>query len=155
KVTRRVSLISALKNTLLSLLKIIIGYFGHSHALVADGLHSISDLITDGLTLVAAKAGGQVPDKEHPYGHQRIETIAAIIIAFILIFVAATIGYHALHHLFSGEALEKPNISVIIIAFISVIVNEWLYRYTLFAGKKVASNLLISSAWHNRSDAFV
>lgn len=153
--TRHISILSAAKNSLLSILKIVIGYVGHSHALIADGIHSLSDLITDGLTLIAAKAGGQLPDEEHPYGHQRIETIAAIIIAFILIFVAISLSYDAIYHLLHKKTISIPEISVVVVAIFSLGINEALYQYTYKIGNKFNSNLLISSAWHNRSDALV
>ena len=92
---RKATLISASTNFLLALFKIIVGYIGHSHALIADGLHSFSDLITDGLVLLASKAGGRSPDKEHPYGHQRIETLSVIVIALLLMGVAAVIVIEA------------------------------------------------------------
>src|SRR6202047_2684117 len=90
-IIRKVTFVSATTNSLLAVFKVLIGYLGHSHALVADGLHSLSDFITDDLVLIASKAGGRLPDKEHPYGHRRIETIATVIIAFVLIAVAASI----------------------------------------------------------------
>lgn len=150
---RRASFISATTNSLLAIFKIVIGFFGHSHALIADGLHSFSDLVTDGLVLIAAKAGGRMPDKEHPYGHRRIETIAAISIAIILIFVAGIIVYEILDFILTEKTKEIPSYSVIVVAIVSIIANEWLYRYMISVGKKINSNLLISNAWHNRSDA--
>lgn len=150
---KRASFISAATNSLLAVFKIVVGIFGNSHALIADGLHSFSDLVTDGLVLIAAKAGGRMPDKEHPYGHRRIETIAAILIAFILIFVAGFIVYEIIDFILSEKTKELPNFSVIIVAAVSVLANEWLYRYMVSVGKKINSSLLISNAWHNRSDA--
>lgn len=155
QVTKKISIISAMTNSLLALVKIVVGIFGHSYALVADGLHSISDVITDGLVLIAAKAGDEIPDKDHPYGHQRIETIATVIIAMLLISIAVAIVYNAIPNFLHHVALPQPSNLVLVIAFLSIITNEWLYRYTLAAGKKIQSNLLISNAWHNRSDAFV
>lgn len=155
QVTKKVTIISAVKNSALSIAKIIIGYVGHSHSLVADGLHSLSDLVTDGFVLLAAKAGGQLPDTEHPYGHQRIETLATIIIAFILIFVAGTICYDTINHLVSHQELPIPSFSVIVITIISLGTNEWLYHYTKRVGQQYHSSLLKTAAWHNRSDAFV
>ena len=149
------SFINGITNTLLALFKIMTGYFGNSHALIADGLHSFSDLITDALVLLAAKAGGRHPDLEHPYGHQRIETIAAIIIAFVLIGVGASIIYDVWPHLFGHTTTPRPDIPVIIVAIVSIGANEWLFRYTLKVGKRINSNLLITNAWHNRSDAYV
>lgn len=149
-----VSLINAAANTFLAIIKIIIGKIGHSQSLIADGLHSFSDLLSDALVYVAARASTSHPDKEHPYGHQRIETIATIVIGLILLSVAAVICYEAILKIMA-HLIEKPTISVIIVAIISIIGNEWLYRYTKKQGEKINSNLLINNAWHKRSDVYV
>lgn len=150
-----VTIVNATVNTLLALLKIIIGYFGYSQALIADGLHSFSDLITDGLVFIAARMGAQSPDKEHPYGHRRIETIGAIIISLVLVGVAVGIAYDTIEHLVIGLHFKKPEWSVIVVAIVSVIANEGLFRYTYRQGNKIQSDLLRTNAWHNRSDALV
>ncbi|MCH9643714.1 MAG: cation diffusion facilitator family transporter [Gammaproteobacteria bacterium] len=155
KTTRNVSIVNALTNTLLAIFKVVIGSIGNSHALVADGIHSFSDVISDALVLVAAKIGGRHPDKRHPYGHQRIETIGAIIIAIILLFVGAGIIFDTIQHIISHETKPLKGIMVLIVAIVSIFTNEWLYHYTKKAGKKVNSNLLLTNAWHNRSDALV
>lgn len=149
-----VSLINAGVNTLLAILKIIIGKIGYSQALIADGIHSFSDLVSDALVFFAANASVQHPDKEHPYGHQRIETIATVVIGLILFGVAAALFDEAIlrliHHTF-----EKPTFPVIIVAVISIVANEWLFHYSRKNGERINSNLLISNAWHKRSDVFV
>ncbi len=153
--TKQTSIVNAITNALLALVKIIIGSIGHSHALVADGLHSFADLISDGLVLIAGKAGARHPDKEHPYGHQRIETIAAIIIALIILFVGASIIYDTLNLIINAKPIEKPEFIVIIVAILSMAAKEWLYRYTLSKSKKVHSNLLLTKAYDNRSDVYI
>lgn len=155
QVAKRTSYVNATINTLLAIFKIIVGWVGHSSALVADGIHSFSDLISDGLVLIASKAGTKHPDEGHPYGHQRIETIAAIAIALLFLGAGAFIIYDAIVHLISKEALQHPSLAVLIVAAVSVIANEWLFRYTLKKGKSVHSNLVITNAWHNRSDVYV
>jgi len=149
-----VSLINAGVNALLAVLKIIIGKIGYSQALIADGVHSFSDLVSDALVFFAANASVQHPDKEHPYGHQRIETIATVVIGLILFAVAAILFDEAIlrliHHTF-----QKPTLPVIIVAIISIGANEWLFHYSRKNGEKINSNLLISNAWHKRSDVFV
>ncbi len=155
QVTKRTSFVNATVNCLLAIFKVVVGYLGHSNALIADGLHSFSDLISDALILIAAKTGIKHPDSGHPYGHQRIETIAAIVVALIFLGVGISIIYDTILHLISKEPLQVPSIAVIIVAIISIFANEWLYRYTLKKGKSVHSNLLIANAWHNRSDVFV
>lgn len=152
---KRVTLINGLVNFLLALFKIIIGYIGHSQALIADGLHSFSDLLSDALVILAAKAGGKRPDKDHPYGHRRIETLASILIAIMLTAVGLGLAYETADHLVHGIAHEQHSMPVIITAVVSIVANEWLYRYTETAGKKLNSNLLHSNAYHKRSDAMV
>lgn len=155
KIARKVSIVNASTNTLLAIIKIIAGVLGSSHALIADGIHSFSDLISDALVLIAAKMGGRNPDKRHPYGHQRIETIAAIIIALLLIAVGVGIIYDTAIHFLQQTTNTVKGVPVILVAVISILTNEWLYRYTHKAGKLINSNLLLTNAWHNRSDALV
>lgn len=155
QVARRATLVSAMINSALALFKVIIGMVAHSHALVADGLHSFSDLLTDALVYVAAKAGMHLPDEDHPYGHQRIETIATIVISLILVGVGTAIAYDTIHHFFNQRTVRMIGLPVLIVAILSIIANEWLYRYTFKLGKQVHSNLLIANALHNRSDAWV
>lgn len=155
KDTLKVTLVNSAVNTCLALFKIIIGYIGHSQALIADGIHSFSDLITDFLVLAATKLGGREPDKDHPYGHRRIETIATVIISLILIGVAASITYQNIHHILKHTQSMKPSFFVIVVAVISIFANEGLFRYTLHYGKQLHSELLKSNAWHNRSDVWV
>lgn len=151
---KRATFVSAATNTFLAIIKVVAGYFGHSHALIADGIHSFSDLISDALVLIAAKLGGRLPDKDHPYGHQRIETIAAIIIALLLIIIGGAIVYEAASDIIKKTPRIMPDVYVLGVAIISIIANEGLYHYMAALGKKINSNLLISNAWHNRSDAF-
>ena len=150
-----VSLISAVVNTLLALFKISVGIIGYSQSLIADGIHSLSDLITDGLVVMAGHLGAQSPDKEHPYGHGRIETIGAIIISLILIFAALGIAFDTTRHIIHHMHHTRPTFSVIIVAIISMVANEGLFYYTLIKGNKINSDLLRTNAWHNRSDALV
>ena len=152
---RRVTIVNAATNTLLAFFKIIVGFFGRSHALLADGIHSLSDLISDALILIAAKLGGKMPDKDHPYGHQRIETLAALIIAIFLLIVGGSIIYESYRHVRQGKVPRIHGGVVVIAAIISMGIKEWLYRYTLKIGKQIHSNLLITNAYHNRSDVWV
>jgi len=152
---RKVSVINAIVNLLLALSKVIIGTLSHSQALIADGLHSLSDLIGDLLVLAAAKAGNRHPDPEHPYGHRRIETLASILIALALLGVALSILTHAIMTI-SSPVIRIPHAkAVVITALASIVANEWLYRYTLRASQQTQSSLLLSYAWHNRGDVMV
>ncbi|AJC50523.1 cation diffusion facilitator family transporter [Coxiella endosymbiont of Amblyomma americanum] len=151
----RIALVSAVTNTVLALLKINIGIIGYSHALIVDGIHAISDLFMDGLIITASLLGARAPDKEHPYGHGRIETIGTIAISFILIFVVVGITFSTILHFMHHVHLAIPTFPVITVSAISIIVNEILFRYTLVIGKKINSDLLRTNAWHNRSDALI
>lgn len=151
RATQRVTGLGTLANILLAFVKIIAGYIGHSHALLADGIHSLADLIADGAVLLAAKYGNQAADHNHPYGHQRIETVTCVFIAIVLLATAVGIMLDAYSHL--QKAPQTLSWYVLWIAFATVIINEWLYRYTLRASKRYHSPLLKTHAWHRRSDA--
>jgi cation diffusion facilitator family transporter len=150
---RRVTLVGAVVNVLLSVIKIVAGWLGSSHALIADGIHSLSDLATDVVVLVAAKHSAKDADEEHPYGHGRIETLATVALGIILILVAFGIGYDAVRRLFQPAQLLLPGMLALSAAIISVLVKEALYHYTVAVAKKLRSNLLRANAWHHRSDA--
>src|SRR3990167_557924 len=151
---KKATIVSAAINTLLGFMKIIVGFLGHSQALVADGVHSFSDLLSDALVLFAAKAGNKSPDADHPYGHRRIETLGSIIIALLLITVGLALIGNTIRLIWHHEHLPLPNLSVLLIAIVSVGANEWLYRYMLKIANTIQSSLLRSNAWHNRGDAF-
>lgn len=154
KIIQRVSLINALGNIVLAILKVFFGWISHSHALMTDGLHSFSDLASDALVYFGAYAGDKHPDKTHPYGHHRIETIIAIVIALLFLLVGVEIIRDNLKHIFHHLQPDTHTLPVLIVAGFSILTNEWLFRYTLLSGKKIESNLLITNAWHKRSDAF-
>ena len=152
-ITRKASLISGLTNATLAVLKITVGMAGHSASLVADGLHSFSDLLSDGLVILASKAGSRAPDQDHPYGHRRIETFATIIIAIMLLSIAGVIFFEMFLRLIDHAQSPTPNYLVLIAALFSIVVNECLYRYNKHIGEKIRSKLLIANAAHNRGDA--
>lgn len=149
-----VSLMNAGINALLAIIKIIIGKIGYSQALIADGVHSFSDIVGDILVFIAARSSLRNPDKTFPYGHRRIETIATIIIGLILFSVAVTLFDEAILRLVR-QHFEEPTLPVIIVAIISIIANEWLFHYSKKCGETINSTLLISNALHKRSDVFV
>jgi len=150
---RKVTLVGAVVNIVLSVIKILAGWLGSSHALIADGIHSLSDLATDALVLLAAKHGAKDADEEHPYGHGRIETLATVVLGIVLIVVALGIGYDAVRRLFDPEHLLVPGMLALWAAIISVLAKEALYHYTVAVARKLRSNLLRANAWHHRSDA--
>ncbi len=150
---QKITLIGAILDALLGAIKIVIGSIAHSSALVADGIHSLSDLLTDFMVIVILKYSHQEPDKEHPWGHARFETLGTIILGGLLILVAGAIAYDSLHTLITGTQLLIPEWPTLLVAAISVVAKEVIFRYTLAIGKKLKSDLLIANAWHSRTDA--
>jgi cation diffusion facilitator family transporter len=141
-------------NLLLATLKITAGLFAQSQALVADGLHSFSDLTTDIAILVGAGYWSEPADASHPYGHGRLETLVNIVIGAILAVTGIGIGWRAVASMLSASTVEThPSWIVFCVAIIAVFSKESLYRWTLGAGKKYRSRALESNAWHHRSDA--
>lgn len=151
--TRRVTLIGAVINLVLSVLKIAFGVIAQSQSLVADGVHSLSDLLTDGLVLFAAGHAHQEPDREHPYGHGRFETAATLGLGIFLALVATGIIWDAVGRLFEPEQLLQPGIMALYVAALSILANEFLYRYTMVVARRFRSEMLRANAWHHRSDA--
>ena len=150
---KKITLIGSVVDLVLGVVKIIAGSIGSSQALIADGIHSLSDLLTDFIVLYAAKHGSREADEDHPYGHGRIETIFTVALGVSLIAVAGGIGYDAVHRLFQPEYLMHPGWLALIVAFISIVSKEIIYQYTMRVAEKFKSNLLRANAWHSRSDA--
>ena len=151
---RRVTLVGALVNLILAIFKIVIGYGGASQALLADGIHSLSDLLSDVLVLFGVKYGRRAADADHPYGHGRIETAATFALAVFIACAGMGIIYHAIHDLVFTQSYVQPSKLVLMVAVLSVLSNEGIYRYTLKVAKQTQSTLLTANAWHNRSDAW-
>jgi cation diffusion facilitator family transporter len=149
----KVTLWGVFVNLVLSVTKLAGGFFGQSQALIADGLHSLSDLASDAMVFIAAKHASEEADEEHPYGHARFETIATVALAVLLIIVGLGIAYDAIVSLVSHELIEKPDLFTLWIAALSIFSNEGLYHYTKSVGNRIRSNLLLANAWHHRSDA--
>lgn len=147
------SVIGAIVNLVLSIAKILAGLLGHSQALIADGIHSLSDLLSDALVLIAGHRASQGPDLDHPYGHARYETVATLLLGLLLIGVGVGIGWDAIHRLFEPTALLTPGPLALVAALASILVKEWLYWWTLAYAKRVKSDLLRANAWHHRTDA--
>ena len=149
---KKVTLIGALVNGLLGIIKLLGGVIFHSHALLADGLHSFADLVTDIMVVFASKYGSQDADAAHPYGHQRIETAATFLLALLLILAGAGIAWDSIDEIIHGQH-NKPGFLALPIAALSILANEALFHYTHHIGKRIRSDLIIANAWHHRSDA--
>ena len=139
-------------NLVLSVVKVAVGFFAGSLALVADGIHSVSDLATDAAVLLGVLLGSKKADRSHPYGHGRAETFAGVIIALILIVVGGTMIYYATISIAKDE-VTTPNLGVLVVAVVSIVSKEWLYRITRRIAVKSHSPSLYANAWHHRSDA--
>lgn len=149
---RRVNVISAGVNAFQSLLKMVVGTVGHSPALFADGIHSLADLLSNGLVWVASKMGRAPPDFEHPYGHGRFETIGSFILGLLLLATAAGILWDAVVHLLNREWMV-PHPITLIMAILSIVLNECVFRYSMIIAKRVHSSLLRANAYHSRADS--
>lgn len=143
-------------NAVLIVLKFIAGIVGRSSAMVADAVHSLSDFISDVFILVFVKIAGKPKDKGHDYGHGKFETLATLLIGILLIGAGIGIlvnGVLAVIHSLQGESLPRPTMLALVIAVVSILSKEWLYRYTVREGKRLDSQAVMANAWHHRSDA--
>lgn len=150
---RKITVIGAIINIILSVSKILVGYLSFSQALIADGIHSLSDLISDGAVLIGSKYWADEPDKKHPYGHGRIETLVTLGIGIALAVVAIGMIREALLAINEVHA-NTPGVLALIVALSSILSKEIIYRWTIKTGKKINSRALIANAWHHRTDAF-
>ena len=151
----RVSMVSIIGNTVLSLLKMLAGILAHSGAMISDAVHSASDVFSSVIVIIGVKISAKDSDKEHPYGHERFECVAAILLAGILLVTALFIGHTALEHITGGssKSLAIPGLSALLVAILSIVVKEAMYWYTRFYAKWLDSGALMADAWHHRSDA--
>lgn len=153
----KVTLIGSAVNLILSIGKILAGVFGQSAAMIADGIHSISDFATDIVVLLFVKVSTKPKDHNHAYGHGKFETLATIIIGLALLAVGIGIlvnGIGDINKVRSGEILARPGMIALLAAFASILAKEGLYWYTVIEGRRIISPAVIANAWHHRSDAF-
>lgn len=155
KIANRVSVQTIIANLILSVFKLIIGFIGNSSAMVSDAIHSASDVFSTIVVMIGIKMAAKESDKEHPYGHEKMECVAAIVLAIVLFITGLGIGVEAFRTIFSGnyENLEIPGILALIAAVISILVKEGMYWYTRYFARKINSGALMADAWHHRSDA--
>ncbi len=155
KVVYRVSMVSIIGNISLSLLKLLAGVFAHSNAMISDAVHSASDVFSTIVVIIGVKLASKKSDKEHPYGHERMECVAAIILSVILFFTGCMIGWSALQNILNGNygALTIPGMLALMAAIVSIVTKEAMYWYTRIYAKKIDSGALMADAWHHRSDA--
>ena len=152
KVGIKVSVTTMILNAFLAIIKLISGIIGKSSAMISDAVHSFSDVFSTIIVIIGLFFSGQTSDKEHPYGHERLESVAAIILAFSLFITGLLIGINGFNNL-QEKNFFVPKLFVIFIAVLSIITKEWMYHYTIRQAKKVGSDALKADAWHHRSDA--
>ncbi|OGT47340.1 MAG: hypothetical protein A3F17_04650 [Gammaproteobacteria bacterium RIFCSPHIGHO2_12_FULL_41_15] len=150
---KQLTLLGAISNVILAIIKIVGGLVGHSHALISDGVHSFADLITDGAILFAARMSTRKANTKYPYGYARIETLTTGIVALLLLLTGLGIIYDASESLFIPKEAQSPSSFVIYIASIALLIKEFLFRLTNRFAQKTQSSLLKATAWHHRSDA--
>lgn len=153
----KITIVGSLVNLLLLVFKFVAGFVGHSSAMVADAVHSLSDFVTDIIVIIFVKVSGKPQDEDHDYGHGKYETLATAIIGVVLLAVGVGILVSSVRSVvgfIGGERLEAPGMLAFVAAVVSVVFKEALYRYTVFKGKRLNSKAVIANAWHHRSDAF-
>ena len=152
----RVTIVGSVVNFLLLLFKFFAGIMGHSAAMLADAVHSLSDFVTDIIVIVFVRISSKPEDEGHDYGHGKYETLATAIIGIILLGVGFGIfwnGASSIYRFLHGGSLQEPGMLALIAALVSVAFKEALYRYTVFKGKRLNSQAVVANAWHHRSDA--
>lgn len=153
-VANRVSWVTIIVNVILAIGKLLAGILAHSSAMVSDAVHSASDIFSTFVVMAGIKMAGKNMDKEHPYGHERLECVAAVVLSVVLLITGLGIGAGALKNIIAGNymQLEAPGIPALLAAIVSIAVKEGMYWYTRFYSKKIDSSALMADAWHHRSD---
>ncbi len=154
-VASRISAVSIAVNILLSAGKLIAGIVGKSGAMISDAVHSASDVFSTVIVIIGVNIAGKKADEEHPYGHERMESIASLALSALLAITGLAIGWKGLKSIFGGNysQLAVPTLLPMITAVISIAVKEWMFHYTRAGAKKIKSDALMADAWHHRSDA--
>ena len=155
KVANKVSFITIVQNILLSIFKLFAGIFAHSNAMISDAVHSASDVFSTIIVIIGVKLASKKSDKEHPYGHERLECVAAIVLSIVLLYTGIKIGSQAVKDIIGGnyQSLQKPGVLALVAAVVSIVTKEIMYWYTRHYAKKIDSSALMADAWHHRSDA--
>lgn len=157
KKINKVTLTGSIVNVILLIFKFVAGFLGHSAAMIADAVHSLSDFVTDIIVFVFVRISGKPEDESHDYGHGKFETLATVIIGAVLLFVGLGIflnGVSGVIECLNGNLPQAPGMLAFVAALLSVILKEAVYRYTIHVGKALDSQAVIANAWHHRSDAF-
>lgn len=155
RVAMRVSAVSIIANFALTVFKLSAGILAHSGAIISDAIHSASDVFSTVVVIIGIRISRKESDKNHPYGHERLECVAAIVLATILAFTGLGIGYSALRQIAGGDYanLTVPGRLALVAAAVSILVKEAMYQYTRINARRIDSGALMADAWHHRSDA--
>lgn len=154
KVAIRVSMVSVVWNLVLSIFKFLAGVIAHSGAMVSDAVHSASDVFSSFVVIIGVRMASKESDKEHPFGHERLECVAAIVLSTVLAVTGLGIGYTAVRKLLGGEYVTAvPGMLALVAAVVSIAVKEAMFWYTRYYAKKIDSGALMADAWHHRSDS--
>ena len=154
KTAMKVSIVSVIWNLLLSAGKLFAGIFANSGAMISDAVHSASDVFSTIIVMIGVKISGKDSDNDHPYGHERLECVAAIILATVLAATGIGIGYGAVVKIMAGDYnVEMPGILALVAAVVSILVKELMFWYTRYYAKQIDSSALMADAWHHRSDS--
>lgn len=147
-----VSVVTIIINLILTILKLIAGFIGNSKAMISDAVHSASDILSTFIVMLGIFISKKKSDRKHPYGHERFECIAAIVLAVILALTGVGIGFSGIENIQSNKIII-PNMIALFAAIISIVIKEWMYHYAKKAAIKLNSGALLADAWHHRSDA--
>ena len=153
KIAIKVSIISIILNCLLTLIKFISGVISKSSAMISDSVHSLSDVLSTFVVIIGVKISNKKADSDHPYGHERIECVSAIILSGMLFIIGTLIGINGIKNVTNSSNLVMPGVLALIASIISIISKEAMYQYTIRVSKKINSAALKADAWHHRSDA--
>ena len=153
KIAIKVSVISIILNCLLTLIKFISGVISKSSAMISYSVHSLSDVLSTFVVIIGVKISNKKADSDHPYGHERIECVSAIILSGMLFIIGALIGINGIKNVTNSSNLVMPGVLALIASIISIISKEAMYQYTIRVSKKINSAALKEDAWHHRSDA--
>lgn len=155
QIAMKISFTTIIANILLSIIKALAGLIAHSSAMISDAVHSASDVFSTIIVIVGVHIAGKKSDKKHPYGHERLECVASVILADILLLTGLAIGYAGIQTVINGnyEELPVPGLLALIAAILSIVVKEAMFWYTRSGAKKINSGVLMADAWHHRSDA--
>lgn len=155
-IANKVSFVTLIMNLVLSIFKALAGIIGHSGAMISDAIHSASDVLSTVVVMIGITFSNKEEDDDHQYGHEKLESVCAIIVAVMLFVTACGIGKSGIEMLFAlynGETIKTPTTIALVAAGVSIAMKEWMYWYTKIPAKKIGSQALLADAWHHRSDA--